>query len=56
MTDKFRETRENVLRESEEPADFIAVQGYDFNNSIDFDKIIDSFSTTGFQATNLAEA
>lgn len=56
MTDQFKETHENVLRESEDPKDFVAIKSYDFNNGIDYDKIIDSFTTTGFQATNLAEA
>jgi len=31
-------------------------KGYDFNKGIDYDKIFESFLTTGFQATNFGEA
>lgn len=56
MTDKLDAGHKNVLRESDEPKDAVSIQGYDFNDGIDFDKVIDSFATTGFQASNLAEA
>jgi len=45
----------NILKASEE-FDGPSVKGYDFNNGIDFEKILDSFATTGAQATNLAKA
>jgi deoxyhypusine synthase len=32
------------------------VCGYDFNLGIDYEKILDSYLTTGFQATHLAKA
>lgn len=47
--------RENVLRDSEEVSGE-DVKGYDFNKGIDYDKLLDSYSTTGFQATHLAKA
>ncbi len=53
--DKQGVGHENVLRESEEPKG-LAIQGYDFNKGVDYDKIIDSFASTGFQATHLAKA
>jgi deoxyhypusine synthase len=53
--EKQHKGHENVLRESEEPAG-PAVQGYDFNKGVDYDKILDSYATTGFQATHLAKA
>jgi deoxyhypusine synthase len=53
--EKQHKGHENVLRESEEPAR-PAVQGYDFNKGVDYDKILDSYATTGFQATHLAKA
>jgi len=56
MTDNLKTGHENVMRESVEPKDFIAVKGYDFNQGVDFNKIIDSYLTTGFQATHLAKA
>ncbi len=53
--DKQNVGHENVLRESEEPKG-LAIRGYDFNQGVDYDKIIDSFASTGFQATHLAKA
>lgn len=47
--------RENLIRESEE-AEGLSVKGYDLNKGIDYEKIIDSYLTTGAQATNLAKA
>ncbi|HLF54687.1 MAG TPA: deoxyhypusine synthase [Candidatus Nanoarchaeia archaeon] len=52
---KLKKGHENVLRESEEPSG-LAIRGYDFNKGVDYDKIIDSFAATGFQATHLAKA
>jgi len=34
----------------------LTIGGYDFNKGVDFGKLIDNFSSTGFQATNLAKA
>ncbi len=36
--------------------EFPKVKGYDFSKGVDINKILDSYSTTGFQATNLAKA
>src|SRR3989344_2237495 len=47
--------RKNVLRESEEIAGE-SVKGYDFDKGLDYEKLIDSYATTGFQATNLSKA
>ena len=47
--------RENVLRKSGEVSG-LSVKGYDFNKGIDYDKILESYSYTGFQATHLANA
>jgi len=48
-------SRENVLFESEEIRGE-SVKGYDFDNGVNFDKIIDSYADTGFQATYFAKA
>ncbi len=48
--------RKNVLRESEDPENFTPIKGYDFNQGLDYSKLIDSYMTTGFQATHLAKA
>ncbi|MBU2638590.1 MAG: deoxyhypusine synthase [Nanoarchaeota archaeon] len=47
--------RKNVLFESKEP-EGISIKGYDFNKGVDYDKILASFLSTGFQATHLAKA
>lgn len=54
-SDKEFIARENVLRESLE-AEGLCVKGYDFNNGVDFSKILDSFETMGAGATNLHKA
>ncbi|MBU4086163.1 MAG: deoxyhypusine synthase [Nanoarchaeota archaeon] len=46
---------ENVFRKSEE-ASGLRVEGYDFDSGADYVKIIDSFASTGFQATQLSRA
>lgn len=48
-------SRGNVLRKSDE-IEGPSVKGYDFNKGIDYDKILDSYSSTGFQATHFAKA
>lgn len=47
--------RENILRRSEE-AEGIVIKGYDFNQGVDYEKILDSFETTGMQADNFFKA
>lgn len=48
---------EAVLVPSEEmPAGSVTVCGYDFNQGIDYRKLLQSYRTTGFQATNFGLA
>ncbi len=47
--------RKNLLRGSEE-AEGIAIKGYDFNEGVNYNGIIDSFSSSGFQASHLSKA
>ena len=47
--------RKNLLRTSEEP-NGKSVSGYDFNDGVDYSKIVNFFSTTGFQVTHLSKA
>lgn len=55
-TNKNEETaRKNVLRESSEVSGE-SVVGYNFDSGVDWEKLVDSFSNTGFQATNLSKA
>jgi len=44
-----------ILKESKE-IEGKSVKGYDFNSGLNWEKLIDSFSTTGFQATHLSKA
>jgi deoxyhypusine synthase len=48
-------SRESVLRESSEP-EGLSVKGYDFSEGVDYGKILDSYASTGFQATHFAKA
>ncbi len=54
-TDKNNIARKNILRGSQEISG-IKIEGYDFNKGVNWNKIIDSFSRTGFQASQLAKA
>lgn len=47
--------KKNIFFDSEEPKGKL-VKGYDFNKGIDYEKILDSFSATGFQATHFGNA
>ncbi len=50
-----KEARKNVLRRSSE-AEGISIKGYDFNKGINYEKILDSYSSTGIQAKNFSIA
>ncbi|MBM3232047.1 deoxyhypusine synthase [Candidatus Pacearchaeota archaeon] len=47
--------RKNLLRDSSEP-EGLSVRGPDFNLGVNYKNIIDSFATSGFQATHLSKA
>lgn len=49
------EFKKNILKESEELGGEV-IEGYEFNEGVDFSKILDSFATTGFQASHLYKA
>lgn len=46
---------ENILKKSSDVKGRL-IEGYDFNNGVNYEDIIDSFQHTGFQASNLGEA
>lgn len=50
--EKVKTARENVLRDSNE-VEGITIEGYDFNKGVDYEKIFDSFKSTGIQASHL---
>lgn len=53
--DKEKIARKNLFRKSEEVKG-IKIEGYDFNNGVDYSRIVKSFASTGFQASHLAQA
>jgi deoxyhypusine synthase len=53
--DREKITRENVLKKSEE-VEGTNIKGYDFNKGVDYDKILDSYSSAGIQASNFHKA
>ncbi len=53
--DNEKIARKNLLRKGED-IDGIAIKGYDFNSGVDYKKIIESFGSSGFQASNLSQA
>lgn len=38
------------------PKDSVKVSGYDFNNGINYHELLQSYATTGFQATKFGQA
>ena len=50
------QSREHVLPDSDEELDTPDVEGFDFTGDITLESLLDSYATTGFQATALAEA
>ena len=54
-TESEETARKNILRRGNETKG-VAVKGYDFDKGVDYEEIVKSFSTTGFQATLLSNA
>ncbi|MCD4666849.1 deoxyhypusine synthase [archaeon] len=50
------EVKENILKKSEEPEGLKEIKGYNFDKEFNFDELIDSYETTGFQASNLSKS
>jgi len=55
MKETEKISREAILKESKE-VDGIDIKGYDFNGGVDYEKILDSFLSTGFQASHFSKA
>ncbi|QSG02960.1 deoxyhypusine synthase [Natranaeroarchaeum sulfidigenes] len=53
MTD---DSREHVLPDSDQELETADVEGFDFTGDITLDTVLNSYATTGFQATALADA
>jgi len=54
--DKEKIARENVLRECTYEPEGKFILGYDFDKGVNYQKIFESFETTGYQATAFARA
>ena len=49
--------KESILMKSKDmPANSQKVVGYDFNNGVDYRKLLESYAISGFQATNFGLA
>ena len=55
MVDKKSIAHENILKKSDEISG-ASVKGYDFNNGVDYDKLLDTYINVGAQATSLGQA
>src|SRR3989344_5510364 len=53
--DKTKIARKNILRKSREIKG-IPIRGYDFDNGVNYEEIIKSYSSTGAQASNFGKA
>ncbi len=53
--DKKKLVADNILKKSGKVEGKV-IEGYEFNQGINYEKIIDSFGSTGFQASNLSQA
>ena len=53
--EKAKIAEQSVLAKSSEVSG-ISIKGYDFNKGINYSELIDSYASTGFQASNLAKA
>jgi deoxyhypusine synthase len=56
MKDNIKKAKENTFHKSSKVLKLPEVHGYDFDQGVDFPKIIASFATTGAQATSLSQA
>ena len=56
MKVNFEGAKKHVLKKSADTDSFISIKGYDFNEEFDFDRFLDSYKTTGFQASNMITA
>ena len=50
------DTRRHVIPGTDNPHEGEEIRGYDFRGDFDFEEMLESYSTTGFQAAHLSEA
>lgn len=55
--DVLASVHSTVFKESENlEGSFVKIEGYDFNQGVDYSQLLRSMVTTGFQASNLGDA
>jgi len=55
VNDSEKHAREIIFKKSEN-IEGVPIKGYDFNLGVDYEKLIDSYLSTGFQASHLSKA
>lgn len=55
MEESEKVSRDAILKESKEIGG-VSIKGYDFNKGTDYEKILDSYISTGFQASHFGKA
>ncbi len=55
MEETEKKAREAIFKQSDD-IEGISIKGYDFNKGVDYGKILDSYASTGFQASHFAKA
>ena len=45
-----------LLKSEKMPEDSVQVSGYDFNEGINYHKLLQAYTTSGFQSTNFGKA
>ncbi|MBD3313606.1 deoxyhypusine synthase [Candidatus Woesearchaeota archaeon] len=55
MAQDIKKTWDIIFKESSDPKDLPEVKGYDFTAKLDFNRFLESYASTGFQATHLAQ-
>ena len=53
---RFDAAKKRILKKSKALDSGLTVEGYDFSRPFDFRRFLAAYETTGFQATNLAQA
>lgn len=54
--EELSRAEKNLLCRSSEPEEATPVRGYDFSKGLNWDHLMDAYATTGYQASQLAEA
>ena len=55
MKETEKTSRKSILKPSKEVPG-ISIKGYDFSKGVNYEKIVDSYASTGFQASHLSKA